>query len=78
MKTLRSVPPRVYLFGIGTLALLIVAFAIGKNTDVKAGFKMLGIELSIETTDRPSNTIDAQKSETAIPQQGGLRQATTQ
>jgi hypothetical protein len=28
MNALRSTPPRVYLFGIGTLALLIVAFAL--------------------------------------------------
>jgi hypothetical protein len=44
--------PRVYLFGIGTLALLIVAFALHTKGDVKAGFKMLGIEFSIETKDR--------------------------
>jgi len=55
MKAPRSAQPRVYLFGIGALALLIVGFAFYLKGDVKAGFKMFGIELSIETRDRPSN-----------------------
>ena len=52
MKALTLAPPRAYLFFIGTLALLIVGFAIYMKGDVKAGFKMLGIELSIEAKDR--------------------------
>jgi hypothetical protein len=52
MKALRSAPPRVFLFGIGSLALLILGFALYTKGEVKAAFKMLGIEFSIEAKDR--------------------------
>jgi hypothetical protein len=51
MNALRRAPSRVYVFGIGVLALLIVAFALYVKGDVKAGFKMLGVEFSIEAKD---------------------------
>ena len=55
MNTKTSALSRPYLFGIGALALLIVGFAIYVKGDVKAAFKMFGIELSIEARDRLSN-----------------------
>ena len=44
----------MYLFAIGTLALLLVGFAVHRKGYVKANFKMPWIELSIET--REPNT----------------------
>jgi hypothetical protein len=55
MKATRSAPSRVYLFGIGVLALLLVGFAVYTKGDVKAAVKMFGIELSIEAKDHPSH-----------------------
>ena len=45
----------MYLFGIGTLALLLLGFALYVKGDVKAGFKLLGIEFSIEAKDRTAS-----------------------
>ena len=47
---------RMYLLGIGTLALLL-GFALYVKGDVKAGFKLLGFELSIEAKEpaRPAS-----------------------
>jgi hypothetical protein len=53
MNATRSAPPRVYLFGIAAMALLLIGFAVYEKSDVKAALKMFGIELSIETKDHP-------------------------
>ena len=55
MQTTRSTPPRFYFFAIGTLALLLLGFALYIKGDVKARFKLLGIEFSIDAKDRASN-----------------------
>jgi hypothetical protein len=42
----------IYMWLIGMSALLIVGVTLYLKGDVKAGFKMLGIELSIEAKER--------------------------
>jgi hypothetical protein len=49
-------PPRVCLFGIATMALVLIGFTIYTKGDVKAGVKMLGIELVIDAKDSEPKT----------------------
>lgn len=65
---------RGYTFIIGISALLVVGFALWLKGDVKAGVKVLGVEVFLDTKDRPvpessKPTVSGSKMSTSRPAQ---------
>lgn len=53
MKPVQILPQSAYAFRLGVLVFVVLALALYTKGDVKAGVKLLGIELFLETKDAP-------------------------